>query len=150
MRRPIALALSAAALVAGALLLAGCGSEGVHTATPETVEGNVPTVPTQTTPAVKGNPVAGKAVYASSGCGGCHTYTPAGTKANVGPDLDQLPDYAARANEPLDEFTRGSITNPPPSYVPPGYPRNVMPTTFGQTLSEKQLADLVAFLTQKS
>jgi hypothetical protein len=34
--------------------------------------------------------------------------------------------------------------------VPPGYPTNVMPTTFGQSIKPQQLADLVAFLTQKS
>jgi hypothetical protein len=33
--------------------------------------------------------------------------------------------------------------------VPPGFPTNVMPTTFGSSLSAKQLADLVAFLTKK-
>jgi len=39
-----------------------------------------------------------------------------------------------------------SITSPS-SYVQPNYP-NVMPTTYNK-LPQKQIADLVAFLTQK-
>jgi mono/diheme cytochrome c family protein len=134
-------------LLAVALLVAaGCGSEGTVSPLPTHVTGALPKAPT----VAKGDPVAGKAVFASAGCGSCHTYTPAGSSGKIGPDLDKLPDYAQKANEPLDTFTAGAITNPPPSYVPPGYPTNVMPTTFGQSLSQKQLADLVAFLTQKS
>jgi cytochrome c551/c552 len=149
MRRPVVLAVAAAALIAGGALLAGCGSQGTVTATPKTVEGSVPK-PTETTPAAKGNPAAGKSVFDSAGCGGCHAFTPAGTNANVGPPLDKLAEYAQKAGQPLADFTRGAIVSPPPQYVPPGYPNNVMPTTFGTSLTAQQIADLVAFLTQKS
>jgi cytochrome c551/c552 len=145
-RRHVTLAASAAALlVAG--LAAGCGSQGVASPVPQTVQGSVPV---QTTPTVtKGDPVNGKAVFAANACGSCHTYTPAGANGKIGPDLDQLAAYAKKANQPLTDFTQGAITAPPPLYVPPGYPKNVMPTTFGTSIKPQDLADLVAFLTQK-
>ena len=43
-------------------------------------------------------------------------------------------------------FTHESIANPS-AYIEKGY-ANAMPN-FGQTLSDKQIADLVAYLTQK-
>jgi mono/diheme cytochrome c family protein len=145
-RRPTLLVVSGLCLLAVGIA-AGCGGRGVAEPVPNTVVG---TLPKQTTPsATKGNPALGKPVYIANGCGGCHTYTPAGSNGKVGPDLDQLPAYAKKAGQPLDEFTSGAITNPPPKYVPPGYPTNVMPTNFGQTIKPQQLADLVAFLTQK-
>jgi cytochrome c551/c552 len=146
-RRNVSLAASAAALlVAG--LAAGCGSQGVASPTPQTVQGSVPV---QTTPTVaKGDPVNGKAVFAANACGSCHTYAPAGTNGKVGPDLDQLAAYAKKANQPLADFVQSAITSPPPLYVPPGFPTNVMPTTFGTSIKPQDLADLVAFLTQKS
>ena len=145
-RRHVSIAVSAAALLAVGLA-AGCGSQGVASPTPQTVVG---TVPKETTPTVtKGDPAAGKALFASQACSTCHTFTAAGSKATIGPDLDQLADYAKKAGEPLQSYTEGAIKSPPPAYVPPGF-KLVMPTTYGQTLSSKQLADLVAFLTQKS
>lgn len=147
-RRHVTIAVSALALL-GAGLAAGCGSEGTTSASPETVVGKVPKPSTTTTP-TKGNPALGKPVFLSNGCGGCHTFTAAGTNGTVGPDLDKLADYANKAGEPLEQFTSGAITNPPPKYVPPGFPTNVMPTTFGQSIKPEDLANLVAFLTQKS
>jgi len=147
-RRHITIGVAAAALL-GAGIAAGCGSQGVASPTPQTVVGSVPKSTTPTT--AKGNPANGKTVFISvAGCGSCHTFTPAGTKGTVGPDLDKLASYAQKAGQPLAQFTLGAITSPPPSYVPPGFPKNVMPTTFGQTLKPQQLADLVAFLTTKS
>jgi cytochrome c551/c552 len=146
-RRHVSLAAAAAALlVAG--LTAGCGSQGVASPTPQTVQGSVPA---QTTPtATKGSATNGKAVFAANGCASCHTYTPAGASGKIGPDLDMLAAYAKKANQPLADFTQTAITSPPPSYVPPGFPTNVMPTSFGTTIKPQDLADLVAFLTQKS
>jgi hypothetical protein len=34
----------------------------------------------------------------------------------------------------------------PNAFVSPGFPKGVMPATFGSTLSKKQLSDLVAFI----
>jgi cytochrome c551/c552 len=146
-RRHVSLAVSAAALLAVGLA-AGCGSQGVASPTPQTIQGSVPK---QTTPTVaKGNPANGKAVFVANACSSCHTFKPAGSTAKVGPPLDQLADYAKKAGQPLADFTQTAITSPPPSYVPPGFPKNVMPTTFGTTIKPQQLADLVAFLTKKS
>jgi mono/diheme cytochrome c family protein len=94
MRRPaIVLALSVVALLLG-VVAAGC-SEGEVGATPNTVEG---TLPTETTggneadlPALKltGDATAGKAVFESAGCTACHTLSAAGSTGTVGPNLDQ-------------------------------------------------------------
>jgi mono/diheme cytochrome c family protein len=140
--------VAVAVLVAGsALLLAGCGSEGTVEPTAQAVEGPVPRQQTTAPKLAKGDPAAGKTVFASQGCAGCHTFTPAGSHGTIGPDLDKLPQYAQKANQgPLPQFVATSITDPG-AYVESGY-QNVMPTTFA-TLPKKQLADLVAFLTQK-
>jgi len=133
-RRMRAAALTAVC-AAAALALAGCGSTGVRTATPNTVVGTVQ----QEAP--------GKAIFAAQGCGSCHTFTPAGPDArgNIGPDLDKLPQYAKQANKPLREFVETSIAHPE-AYIQPGYPKNVMPKTYG-ALPAQDLKDLVDFLT---
>ena len=126
-----------------AFVLAGCGGEKVVSPTASEVVGSVPTATTQ---AVTGDAKAGAKLFIAQGCGGCHTFQPAGTNGTVGPDLDKLPDYAKKANQgSLADFVHGSIASPG-SYIEKGYP-NSMPD-FGATLSDKQLADLVAYLTQ--
>jgi mono/diheme cytochrome c family protein len=130
-------------LVACGLVLAGCSGGKTVSPTPKTVEGTLPT-----TPEVKGDPAAGKQLFAAQGCTGCHTFKPAGSTATVGPDLDNLAADAQKAGQPLADYTQTSITDPN-GYVAPGFPKGVMPATYS-SLSEQQLADLVAFLTQKS
>jgi mono/diheme cytochrome c family protein len=126
-----------------AFVLAGCGGKEIVSPTAETVIGTVATT-TQATAA--GNAKAGAALFTSQGCGGCHTFKPAGTNGTIGPDLDKLAQYAKTANQgSLEAFTQESIANPS-AYIEKGYP-NVMPN-FGQSLSAKQIADLVAYLTQ--
>lgn len=124
-------------------LLAGCGGEKTVSPTGP-VKGTLPT--STTTTAAAGDPKAGTVLFKSQGCSGCHTFKPAGSNANIGPDLDKLAEYAKNAKQPLDEFTRESIANPS-AYVEKGY-QPTMPN-FGQTLSAKQISDLVAYLTQK-
>lgn len=123
-----------------AVVLTGCGAAAVVGPTPS---GKLVTPPT-------GNPAAGKIVFLKSTCSSCHAFAPAGTSAKIGPNLDDLAQYAQKAGEPLAEFTRNAIVKPPPAYVPPGFPTTAMPTNFGTTLTPQQLADLVAFLTQSS
>lgn len=132
-------------LVASGLVLAGCSGGKTVTPAPQTVEGKVPTAPK-----VTANPANGKQVFASQGCGSCHTFKPAGPSASgkVGPDLDKLAADAQKAGQPLADYTKSSITDPN-GYVVPGFPQGVMPTTYS-SLTDQQLADLVAFLTQKS
>lgn len=130
-----------------AFVLAGCGSAGVVEPTAQTVVGTVPSSTTTQAGPVKGSATAGAALFKAQGCGGCHTFKPAGTNGNVGPDLDKLAQYAQQANQgSLAQFVQESIQNPS-SYIQSGYP-NAMPN-YGQTLSAKQIADLVAYLTQK-
>jgi mono/diheme cytochrome c family protein len=138
----------AVAFVAGAclLVLAGCGFEGTVAPTANGVSGTLPKQ-TTTVSLAKGNPAAGKRLFAANGCSGCHTYKPAGSNGHVGPDLDKLPEYAKKANQgSLAQFVETSITNPS-AYIEKGY-QDVMPKSYGN-LPPKQLADLVAFLTQK-
>jgi mono/diheme cytochrome c family protein len=119
-----------ALLSAAAVTVAGCGSEGVASPTPQTVVGSLPTASAEpVTPAfkLKGNPAAGKKVFASAGCTGCHTLQAAGATGTVGPNLDQVkPDYR-RAT--------ARVTNG----------KGVMPSFKGQ-LSDQQIADVAAFV----
>jgi mono/diheme cytochrome c family protein len=90
-------ALISLAGLAAALLLSGCGAEGVIAPAPVTVVGSLPK-PTlaPATPAfkLKGDPVAGKAIFLKAGCTGCHTLADAHATGTVGPNLDQAkPDY---------------------------------------------------------
>src|SRR6266480_3317245 len=136
------------AVLAGvsALLVAGCGSQGVVLPTANGVSGTLPKQPT--TPALaKGDPAAGKKLFASEGCTGCHTFKPAGSNGTIGPDLDKLAQYAKTAQRgTLEQFVAESITHPT-AYLEPGYGPQ-MPTTYS-SLPKQQLADLVAFLTKK-
>jgi putative heme-binding domain-containing protein len=94
----------------------------------------------------KGNAEAGREVFMSAAkppCGQCHTYEAAGTNAQVGPNLDEvLADKDAA-------FILESIVNPD-AEIAAGFQPGIMPKDYGQKLSEKQLADLVAFLLPKS
>src|SRR5436309_4981973 len=137
----------AVAVLAGAsaLLVAGCGSQGIVLPTANGVSGTL-AQPT-TIPLAKGDPAAGKKLFTSEGCTGCHTYGPAGSHGTIGPDLDKLAQYAKQANQgSLQQFAEESITTPG-AYIQPGF-QNVMPTTYAN-LPPKQIADLVAFLTEK-
>jgi mono/diheme cytochrome c family protein len=126
--------------VVGALV-AGCGGETTASPTAETVEGQPPAAPQ---PQAQGDPAAGKAVFTDKGCGGCHTFKPAGTTGQTGPGLDDLQSLADKAEQPVEDFTRESIVSPD-AYVEEGFPEGVMPPWSG---TEKELADLVAFLTK--
>ena len=99
--------------------------------------------------AVSGPPgQAGKAVFTDNGCGSCHTLKAAGSTAKIGPDLDKLPQAARAAGKPLEAFVRESIVDPN-AYVAPGYPKNVMPSTFSQ-LPKNRLDALVRYLVTSS
>jgi mono/diheme cytochrome c family protein len=91
-----------------------------------------------------GDPVAGKTVFKTAGCIACHTFTPAGSSGTVGPNLDELPLYAAQAGVQLRPYTVHAIISPPPSDVPGAI--DAMPTTFLSSLGAKKIADVVAFL----
>ena len=90
-----------------------------------------------------GDAKAGKSVFTASGCGACHVFKAAGTAGTTGPDLD-------KSLQGKDAgYIQESITDPD-AKVPEGYQPGIMPKTYDEQLSDKQLSDLVAFLTPKS
>ena len=128
------------AAVVVALALAGCGGGEEVAPVAETVEGETP----QAQQTAQGDPQAGKAVYDENGCGSCHAFEPAGSTADVGPSLDDFEQSAEEADQgTVEEYARTSIVNPN-AYVREGYDPIMPPFK----LEEKQLADLVAFITQ--
>jgi mono/diheme cytochrome c family protein len=129
-RHPAVIAVAAAL---GAIVLAGCGSQGVVSPTPTTVIGTVATTgstfPVVAAFHIHGHAQKGSAVFASAGCSGCHTLKAANATGTVGPNLDQLkPDYQA---------VTAQVTN-----GGPGMP------AFGKTgqLSNTQIADVSAYV----
>jgi cytochrome c6 len=124
-RRPLVIA----AALLGAIVLAGCNSEGVASPTPNTVIGTVvaPTFPIVPAFHLKGDPKKGSAVYTSAGCGSCHTLSAAHSTGTVGPNLDSLkPNYQAVTAQ----VTNGGAAMP----------------SFKGTLSTQQIADVAAYV----
>lgn len=91
----------------------------------------------------------GRAVYSAAGCGGCHGQD--GNPAISGPELagiaqfgaDRMPDLTA------EEYIRLSIVAPS-AFLAPECPTgacpDIMPRTYGDTLSQEQLDALVRYL----
>jgi mono/diheme cytochrome c family protein len=118
------------------------GPTETETGPAETETGQTETTPPATTAeeeAPAGDPAAGKALFASNGCGGCHTFEAAGSSGAVGPNLDEVLEGKDA------EFVHQSIVEPN-AEVAEGYNAGVMPSF--EQLSEDQVNDLVAFLTQ--
>jgi mono/diheme cytochrome c family protein len=98
-------------------------------------------VPGAAPPKAPGGP--GAQVFANNGCGGCHTLAAAESGGTVGPNLDEaLPGMSAAMIEE-------SIANPN-AKIAKGYPANVMPQNFAQTLTPKELKDLVQYLAKET
>ncbi len=98
-------------------------------------------VPGAAPPKVPGGP--GAQVFANNGCGGCHTLAAAGSGGVTGPNLDEvLPGQtAAMVHESIAE---------PNNKIAKGYPANVMPQNFAQTISPKELEQLVEYLIEST
>ncbi|MHB8491219.1 MAG: c-type cytochrome [Solirubrobacteraceae bacterium] len=102
-----------------------------------------------TTPLLK----EGKEVFlGASGCGSCHTLADAAASGTIGPNLDQRlrSDCESPASKPargasLTQCITTSITKPY-AYIPSGYSAGIMPATFAQRLTPKQIGALVAYL----
>ncbi len=122
--RKLVLLLAALVLV---VAIPACGGEEDEQALPETVEG---TLPTDTSGgASEGDPANGKTLYASAGCGGCHTFSAAGSSGTVGPNLDEADLDFDAAFQQIKDGGGG------------------MPA-FGDRLSDQEVADVAAFVTQ--
>jgi mono/diheme cytochrome c family protein len=98
-------------------------------------------VPGAAPPSVPGGP--GAQVFANNGCGGCHTLAAAGSGGVTGPNLDEVLPGQTEA------MVHESIVDPNKE-IAKGYPPNVMPGDFEQTLSPKELEDLVEYLIEET
>jgi mono/diheme cytochrome c family protein len=98
-------------------------------------------VPGAAPPQVAGGP--GAQVFANNGCGGCHTLAAAGSGGVTGPNLDE----ALPGQSPA--MVEKSIVDPNAEIVT-GYPADVMPQNFEETLSKKELEDLVQYLLKET
>ena len=98
-------------------------------------------VPGAAPPQVPGGP--GAQVFANNGCGGCHTLAAAKSGGVTGPNLDEvLPGQtAAMIHEDIAD---------PNKDIAKGYPPNVMPANYAQTLTSKELDDLVQYLLEET
>jgi mono/diheme cytochrome c family protein len=98
-------------------------------------------VPGAAPPKVAGGP--GAQVFASKGCGGCHKLAAAQTGGTLGPDLDEV--LSGQSAAMVEE----SIVDPN-KVIAGGYPPDVMPANFGQTLTPEELEDLVQYLVKET
>jgi mono/diheme cytochrome c family protein len=121
--RKLVLLLAALVLV---VAIPACGGEEEEQALPETVEG---TLPADTGAATEGDAANGKKIYASAGCGGCHTFSAAGSTGTVGPNLD---DASVDVDAAVQQVKNGGGGMP----------------AFGDRLSDQEIADVAAFVTQ--
>lgn len=91
----------------------------------------------------------GKQLFTANGCGGCHTLAAAGGNGTVGPSLNNLDanaaKYAKQLKQTPQQYVFDSIKSPA-KFTVPGFPKGVMPSTFGQQLSPQQLNALVKYL----
>jgi mono/diheme cytochrome c family protein len=85
----------------------------------------------------------GAEVFLTQGCGSCHTLAELGDVATgtVGPDLDEV----IPGQTPQD--VEKSIVDPD-AEIEQGFPSGVMPDTYGQDLTPKQLQDLSDFIVE--
>jgi cytochrome c1 len=87
----------------------------------------------------------GAEIFAQQNCAGCHTLEAADASGTVGPDLDDVVPNRLKTAAAVRE----AIVDPNKD-IAPGFPPNVMPQTYGQDLSPKELDDLVQFLLKYS
>jgi cytochrome c553 len=88
-----------------------------------------------------GDAQAGVALFTSTGCGSCHTFGAASASGAIGPNLDE-----ALAGKSPEEI-KTDITDPD-AEITEGFPPGVMPGNYGDTLSDDDLNNLVAALSQ--
>jgi mono/diheme cytochrome c family protein len=99
-------------------------------------------VPGAAPPEVAGGP--GAQVFANNGCGSCHTLDGVeGAGGVTGPNLTEV-----LKGQPASKIETDIID--PNKEIAKGYSANVMPQTFGQTISKQELEQLVEFLMEHS
>ncbi len=103
-----------------------------ETATTTTTEGGTTTTTAAST-------AEGASLFESQGCSGCHTLAAAGSTATVGPVLDSALKGKSK------DFIHTSIVDPN-AEIAKGFQPNVMPETFGQSMTPEELTALVDYL----
>jgi mono/diheme cytochrome c family protein len=101
-----------------------------------------------------GDPKAGEALAASLGCTACHVAGNTGPAWLPTPDVPGIGERAALRLE-QDDYT-GQATTPEQylfesivatnAFVVSGYAEGLMPATYGTTLTDQNMADLIAYL----
>lgn len=94
-------------------------------------------VPGAAPPKVPGGP--GAQVFANNACGGCHTFKAAKSGGTTGPNLDEV-----LKGDSLATIEREIVD--PNAVIAKGYPPDVMPLTFGETLSPEEVTQLSEYL----
>jgi cytochrome c551/c552 len=91
------------------------------------------------------DPARGETVALANGCIGCHATDPSVTM--TGPTWYHLADTAANRQPGVGPaaYIHDSIVNPG-AYIVPNYPSGVMPAIYAETISQEDLANLVAYL----
>jgi mono/diheme cytochrome c family protein len=112
------------------------GSPATATTTGQTSETSTTESTTSTTTTASAD---GAALFESQGCTGCHTLAAAGSTATTGPVLDDVLKGKPKS------FISTSITDPN-AEIAKGYPPDVMPQSFGQTMSPDELSALVDYI----
>ena len=85
----------------------------------------------------------GESVFSANGCSACHS---TGDNRIVGPGLAGVFERAEsrRTGKTAEEYVFTAITDPG-SFIVDGFP-NAMPGSFGSTISEGDIQDLIAYL----
>jgi mono/diheme cytochrome c family protein len=99
--------------------------------------------PTATPPPSEGGGVAvgssaGFTTFRGAGCAACHTIDGTAAAGTIGPNLTTVSAKGV-------EYIRQSIVTPS-AVVVEGFPDNVMPQTFGTTLTPEEIDTIVAYL----
>jgi len=147
-------AVAVLAFVAG-WLIGDLGSstktETVHIAAPasegeqaETAEAAEPAAGEEAEAGTEGGSSSGAQLFTGTGCGSCHTLAAAGSTGEVGPNLNE---FLAP-----DDDTQGVevMIVEPNSELAEGYPANVMPQDYGQTLSGSEVHQLAEYLVEST
>jgi mono/diheme cytochrome c family protein len=82
----------------------------------------------------------GAQIFTSASCGTCHVLAAAGSTGETGPNLNEF-----LAQDDTTEAVEEMIVDPS-AEIAEGYPSNVMPTTYSQTLSKSEVRQLAEYL----
>jgi mono/diheme cytochrome c family protein len=102
----------------------------------------------------EGDPASGEAISISLACTACHVDAPTGPFWPASEDSPGIgdraatritqPDYSGEAST-ADQYLFESIVNPSIHLIT-GYADGLMPNTYGSTLTDQEMADLIAYL----